>query len=222
MPVEIDQIIRSKRKTLAIIVKRDGSVTVRAPMRATNKSIREFIAQHTAWIEQKKAELQTLVVPQTRQYLAGESILFLGEEYPLEVVKHQKQPLVLNGGFKLSEAASHRAKMVFERWYRQQAKKIIQDRVDFFVQQYGFQYQGLKITSARTRWGSCSARGALNFSWRLILAPLEQVDYVVVHELVHTIHHNHSQKFWKALEKVMPDFKTRKKWLKQHGQQLMV
>jgi predicted metal-dependent hydrolase len=222
MPIEINQIIRSKRKTFAIIIKNDGSVIVRAPIKTSDKAIKEFVEQHQGWVVKKLAQLQSMVAAPPKAYLPGENFLFLGNSYALEIVKHQKKPLLLDGSFKLAESVNSRAAVVFERWYREQAKKIIQERVDFYATKYGLQYKGLKITSAKTRWGSCSAKGSLNFSWRLILAPMEQVDYVVAHELVHTIHHNHSRRFWKKLEAIMPDFKERKKWLMKHGPQLMV
>jgi predicted metal-dependent hydrolase len=222
MKIEINRIIRSRRKTLSLIVKGDGSLVVRAPMRIPKYRIDEFVAEHVTWIEKKQAEMKSLGVVSAKQYTPGEQFLFLGESFPLEIVKNQKEPLRLNGSFKLTESASKNAKSVFEHWYRQQARKIIKERVTTYANGYGFEYQGLKITSAKTRWGSCSVKGSLNFSWRLILAPLEQVDYVIVHELVHTIHHNHSEQFWSKVEDIMPDFRERQKWLRKHGPQLMV
>ena len=148
--------------------------------------------------------------------------MYLGNAYPLEIVKEQKKPLLLEGSFKLAASAQSNATLVFERWYRAQAKQILTERVDLYAGQYGFQYKKIGITSARTRWGSCSADSALNFSWRLILTPMEAVDYVVVHELVHTVFHNHSRRFWKKVETIMPDYKERRKWLRKDGQQLML
>ncbi len=222
MQIKISQIVRSKRKTLAIIIKNDGALIVRAPMRTTDQRIKEFVEEHHAWIEKKQAEIKSIVLLSPKQYVPGEMFMFLGESHPLEIVKDQEKYLVLNGSFKLAEKAANRAETVFARWYREQAKQILKERVDLYASQYGFQYQGIKITSAKTRWGSCSSKGSLNFSWRLIGAPLEQVDYVVVHELVHTIHHNHSKRFWKSVEKVIPDYKERKKWLRKNGPQLML
>jgi predicted metal-dependent hydrolase len=144
----------------------------------------------------------------------------LGNTYSLEIVKGQRKPLLLEGNFKLAESAQSKAKLAFERWYRAQAREILTERVEHYAGQYGFEYKKIGITSARTRWGSCSANGSLNFSWRLLLAPLEAVDYVVVHELVHTVFHNHSKRFWKRVEKIMPDYKERRKWLRRNGQQL--
>lgn len=222
MPIEINQIIRSKRRTLAIQITNDGSVVVRAPNRTTNTAIREFVEKHEAWIERKQAEARSLISALPTQFLPGETFLFLGKSYLLEIVKGQKQALILDGTFKMSESVSGRSELVFERWYREQARKILQERVDWYANKHGLPYQGMKITSAKTRWGSCSSNRSLNFSWRLILAPLEQVDYVVVHELVHTVHHNHSRRFWNKVAAIMQNYEEHKKWFRQHGSRLMV
>jgi predicted metal-dependent hydrolase len=223
MPVEIDQIIRTKRKTIALIVKPDGSLLVRAPLRASNRAIQEFVSRNTHWIEKTRAKIKTVAPPPPKQYIPGEEFEYLGTAYPLEVVPGQKKSLLLEDGkFKLAASTQENAAMAFERWYREQARQIINERVEFHARQNGFQYSRVGITSARTRWGSCSAKGALNFSWRLIQAPMEAVDYVVVHELVHTQIHNHSKKFWKRLEESMPDYRERRKWLKNNGHRLLV
>jgi predicted metal-dependent hydrolase len=222
MPIEVNQIIRSKRKTLALIVKPDGTLVVRAPLRTAEKSIWEFMENHTEWIEKKRAEALAALPLAPRQYVSGEIFMYLGQSYPLEIVKGQKKPLLLEENFKLAESAQATAKLVFERWYRMQAKKILNERVSKYASQYCLQYKKIGITSARTRWGSCSANGSLNFSWRLIMAPIEVVDYVVVHELAHTVFHNHSKRFWKKVETIMPDYKERKKWLRKNGQGFMV
>ncbi len=223
MPVEIDQLIRTKRKTIALIVRPDGSLVVRAPLRASNKSIQEFVTKNTGWIEKTRARIKAAVPPAPKQYLPGERFEYLGNAYPLEIAADQKKSLLLEEGtFKIAAPAQDRAELVFEHWYREQARQVLNERVDYYARQHGFQYSKIGITSARTRWGSCSASGSLNFSWRLILAPMEAVDYVVVHELVHTVIHNHSKKFWKKMEQTMPDYRERRKWLRKNGQRLLV
>jgi len=221
MPIEVNQIVRSKRKTLALIVRPDGSLVVRAPLRTSEKSIRDFIESHAEWVEKKQVEARAALPPAPRRYEPGEMFMYLGHAYPLEIVNEQRQPLLLNGNFKLAESAQGKAALAFERWYRAQARQILNERAKLFAGQYDFQYKKIGITSARTRWGSCSANGSLNFSWRLILAPMEAVDYVVVHELVHTVFHNHSKRFWKKVETILPDYKERRKWLRRNGQPLM-
>ncbi len=222
MLIRVDQIVRSKRKTLALIVKPDGLLIVRAPLRTSEKAIRDFIEQHAEWIRKKQAEALAFVPPAPRQYIEGETFMYLGNAYPLEIVKGQKKSLLLEENFKMAESVQEKAGLVFECWYRVQAKQILIERVNLYASQYGFQYKKIGITSARTRWGSCGADGSLNFSWRLILTPLEAVDYVVVHELVHTVFHNHSKKFWGKVEAIMPDYKERRKWLRKNGQQSML
>ena len=216
------QLIRSKRKTLALIVKPDGSVLVRAPMRTSRVVIEEFVGKNIRWIEKQQAKALAARPPSARNYMSGETFLYLGGMYPLEVVEGQREPLRLHETFKLAASRQDEAASAFERWYREQARKVITERVEFFAQQYGFRYKGIRITSARTRWGSCSAVGALSFSWRLIQAPLAVVDYVVIHELVHTVIHNHSKKFWQRLETILPEYHEHRRWLREHGRGLLV
>ena len=217
MTIPVNQIIRSKRKTLALIVKPDGSVFVRAPLRTPKAVIDEFVRKNTQWVERKQAEALAARSPAPRQYLSGETFLYLGTAYPLEILVGQNEPLRLDGTFKLDASRQHEAAFAFERWYREQARQILSERVNHLAHQYDFQYKRIRVTSARTRWGSCSSTGSLSFSWRLIQAPLAVVDYVVVHELVHTVIHNHSKGFWQRVGTIIPDYREHRRWLREHG-----
>jgi predicted metal-dependent hydrolase len=217
MTIEVDQIIRSKRKTLALIVKPDGSLIVRAPLRASRKSIQEFVEKNRGWVEKNRAKALAALPAAPRLYAPGESFMYLGTAYPLEIVGGQKEHLLLDQGFKLAESAQSDAALAFARWYREEARQILQERVDFFARRYGFQYKRIGITGARTRWGSCSRTGSLNFSWRLVLAPLDVVDYVVVHELAHTVFQDHSKQFWDRVATIMPGYRERRRWLRKNG-----
>ncbi len=97
------------------------------------------------------------------------------------------------------------------------AKEYISNRVSFFADSMGISYGRICIKHQKTRWGSCSAKGNLNFNCLLMLCPLEVIDYVIIHELCHLIHHNHSTLFWHEVEKYIPDYKIHKKWLKENG-----
>lgn len=221
MSIKINQTIRSSRKTLALIVKPDGSLIVRAPLRASVEFVQEFVEKNVQWIKKKQAEALATVPLAPKQYVEGEMFMYLGNAYPLEIVIEQKKSLLLEDNFKLAQFAQSHAASAFEHWYRLQARRILNERVAFYSRQYNFQYRKIGITSARTRWGSCSANGSLNFSWRLIMAPVEVVDYVVVHELVHTIFHNHSTRFWNRVERIVPDYKECRKWLEKNGQLML-
>ena len=102
-------------------------------------------------------------------------------------------------------------------WYKAQARSLLSGRVDFFAGRHAIRVGKVRISSARTRWGSCSARGTLSFTWRLVMAPPEVIDYVVVHEMCHLKEMNHSGAFWARVEAILPDYKARRKWLKDHG-----
>ena len=221
--IAVDEIIRSRRKTLALIVKPDGSVIVRAPLRLSKALIEEFVAKNQGWIKTKKAEALAALPLVLREYVNGESFSYLGTPYSLEIVVGQKERLLLdNGNFKLAASCQREAAPVFERWYREHARRVLTDRVEVFACEYDFHYKGIRITSARTRWGSCSATGSLSFSWRLIQAPLKVVDYVVVHELVHTAVHNHSKRFWQRVAAILPEYQEHRWWLREHRRELLV
>lgn len=219
MSVIVNRMIRSKRRTIALIVERDGSVTVRLPLKTSTRAIEEFVQKHAEWVKKKQAELQSMVPKQPHQYQPGERFLYLGQSYPLEIVKDVRKKLVLEESFKLAESEQSHAEALFQEWYRKQARKIIAERVSFYAQQHAVEIGKVRITSARTRWGSCSSKGTLSFSWRLLMTPPDVIDYVVIHELAHMIHHNHSKRFWNLVEKWMPDYRERRKQLRKYRQE---
>ena len=218
LPALVDQIIRSQRKTIAIIVQRDGKVIVRAPLKTPERMIRVFVESKSDWINEKKLQgLQRVALP-TRKFAEGEKFLLLGREIPLHLVQGQTVALGLDeAGFHLSVKALPRALPVFERWYKLQAGQVLTRRVQLLATQHGFHYEKIRISSARTRWGSCSSRGVLSFTWRLVMAPQDVVDYVVIHELAHLKIKNHSAVFWIEVARLMPDYKRGRDWLKKNG-----
>jgi len=219
--MKIDQLIRSKRKTVGLYIDRDGRLIVRAPRHAPRALIDAFVQEKEAWILEKQTLARRMAEQnQPRQFKDGETFLYLGESYPLAIVSRQTKPLVFNAGFHLRRDAQPRAAALFETWYRQQARQVIGERLAWYAQEHDFQYNKIRIGGARTRWGSCSTTGTLSFPWRLVMAPLEMIDYVVVHELVHTRVRNHSPAYWDALAVIMPDYKPRRAWFHQNGHTL--
>ncbi len=216
--VSPDQIIRTKRKTIALIVERDGRLVVRAPLRAREEVIHRFIQRKEKWIFRKREYVKSYYPPFVqKEYVNGEGFWYLGNIYELQLVEASKPPLYLNGGFQLARTAVSKAPLVFEHWYREQAQQVIAERVKWYAKKHGYSYKQIKITSARTRWGSCSARGTLSFSWRLVMAPVPVIDYVVVHELVHLKTKNHSKEYWSRVKLIVPDYQNRIDWLEQNG-----
>jgi predicted metal-dependent hydrolase len=220
MSIQIDKLIRSKRRTIALIVERDGSFTVRAPMRTPHAAIETFIQQKADWITRTREKIKSTQPTREKQYTDGEKFLFLGSSFDLKLVGLQKPLLQFDSGFALNRAAQAKGKQVFTRWYKERACEVISERVKQYSQQYNFTPKQIKISSAKTRWGSCSSNGTLNFTWRLVMAPLVVIDYVVVHELAHLRVKNHSSKFWKEVESVHPEYKKQRKWLRENGEKL--
>ena len=218
------RLVRTRRKTIALVIERDGSLTVRAPLRASQADIERLVAAKSGWIADKQAWMRQLPPPPApHRYLPGELFYFQGTAHPLHIARGpQSQPLRLaDDGFHLAEQHLERAAALFERWYRGQARRLLAGRVAELARRYQCQPGSLRITAARSRWGSCGVKGNLNFSWRLVMAPPAVIDYVIVHELAHLKIRNHSRAFWALVAAWMPDYPAHKAWLKQNGGILM-
>jgi predicted metal-dependent hydrolase len=214
---KIDRLVRSKRKTIALIIERDGTLTVRAPQRMSHRAIEKLVSDKEGWIAEKQAEMKAAArLSPPHSYQPGETFLFLGESYPLEHCPGSAKVVLESDVFKFDCTEPDPA-AAFESWYRQAARKLLTERVAWFASRNAYPAQKLRISGARTRWGSCSSRGSLSFTWRLVMAPLEVVDYVVVHELVHLEHPNHSREFWQRVGEIMPDYRARRGWLNANG-----
>jgi predicted metal-dependent hydrolase len=232
----LHKIIRSRRKTIALIVQADGSLVVRAPQRVTNRQIAEIVEERAEWIRSRQEQMQARPQPKTHHYASGEKFWYLGSACLLLVSVGRKNRLEFSGGaFKLfvippsplhlADGREEKVRVVigqalFTAWYRRQARQVLEERVSLLAQRYGFNYRQVRITSARTRWGSCSGRGTLSFPWRLVMAPLAVIDYVVVHELVHTVVKGHGPDFWGRVQALMPGYKQHVQWLKENGTML--
>ena len=218
MDIEIEKIVRTKRKTSALQVTDDATLIVRAPLDINDSTIMKVVLDHREWIEEKKREIETRDPKfSPKEFVNGEGFLYLGRYYRLKIVDSQEEPLKFENGFYLSRDALPRAKEVFVKWYKKMAYEKISERVCWYAQKRDFKYRKVNITNAQKRWGSSSSCGNLNFSWRLIMAPLLVVDYVVVHELVHLEERNHAKSFWNKVKMLMPDYEKHKDWLKQNG-----
>ena len=218
MDIEIEKIIRTKRKTIALHITDDATLIVRAPLKASEKTIMGVVLKHKKWIEEKKREIKARDPKfSPKEFVNGEGFLYLGEWYRLKIEDNQEVPLKFENGFYLSRKALPQAKDVFIEWYKNMAYEKISERVNWYAQQRGFKYKKVNITSAQKRWGSSSSNGNLNFPWRLIMAPLTVIDYVVIHELVHTVERNHSKAFWGKVKMLMPNYQIHKEWLRKNG-----
>jgi len=212
----IKQIIRSDRRTLALQIAPDASLIVRAPKKVSEETIVTFVQKKIKWIlRHQKLARESYRPSVKRKFVDGERVLYLRDWHKLFVIQDVTQPLVFDEKkFLLSESFLPDAKQLFEQWYRKQAYEVIKDRVRFYAETAGLSFKRITITGARKRWGSCGPKGTLNFSWRLIMAPLEVIDYVIVHELVHLEERNHSRKFREKVRLLFPNYQQAENWLK--------
>lgn len=178
------ELIRTRRKTLALYVRQDGRIEVRAPLKTSKAYIDGFVIKKQDWITSTRNKLS--------ERNSAKKIIQLTQ----------------------SEEAK----------YKKQSRALFQQKCQTFAEQMDLRHGNIKVNGAKTRWGSCNRKGDINFTYRLLFAPEELIDYVVVHELAHTKEMNHSAKFWTIVEQIMPDYKARRKKLRefQHQVELII
>ena len=212
---------QSARKTASIYIERDGQVSVLVPERLTEDQIEELIENKRKWIYTSLAEWRDKNATRVqREYANGEGFLYLGRTYRLKLVEDQDHLLILKDGYfclRISSASAPDADAAFKEFYREKGKKRLSDRVAFYQVRMGVQLKAVKIIDLKNRWASCSPQGYVNFHWKCMMAPPTVLDYIVVHELAHLVHSNHNQAFWSEVDKVMPDYRERKEWLRVNG-----
>jgi len=216
------QLIRSRkrRKTISLHIKEGGEIVIYAPYRTPKEEIEKLIEKNHWWISKKLSEKERPIRKVEKTFLPGEKFLYLGKWYPLGIQEsnHKGPPLKLSfGQFILDQNRIEEAKDLFVQWYQEEAREKIVGRVNYYSNQLQLFPKGIKITCAQYRWGSCSQDNRLSFSWRMIMAPLSIIDYILIHELVHIKEKNHSKRFWSCLESVLPDYRGHKLWLKENG-----
>ena len=217
----INRIVRSRRKTVALVVTPEGHLEVRAPQRLSRDQIDAIVAQKANWIlKNLERSRKASAAGTTRELAEGARIWYLGSSYPLQVSERGAARVQFSKGLSLPRSALPKAADLLAAWYKNQARLILTERTEFYALQFGLKYRSIRITSARTRWGSCSRLNGLSFTWRLAMAPMEIIDYIVIHELAHILQKNHSRAFWAQVERMLPDYRSRRAWLKANGRLL--
>lgn len=213
----IDDIKRSKRKSMSISINRNLKIQVKVPYWVTNSDIKEFVLKNKNWIQKKLAYISSnKLTPVSNSFSHGEKYLFLGKEYTLKFSLGDEFVLTKEDELLVPALFANDTKTMIIDWYKKQTEKIIKERCEFICQFIGVKPKKIRITKAKTLWGSCSRTGTLSFTWKLIMAPPFVVDYVVLHELAHLVYHNHSKHYWNLVQKFMPKYKEAEDWLKKN------
>lgn len=229
IPYSIRRSYRAKYVSLSIGT--DG-VHIVAPFSMNDSEIISLVEKKRKWLFNKfNIYRQRLTqIPAEREFVSGEKFLFMGNNYPLKVLEHQGGCTSVNltdGQFLVAinedipiEKRREEIQGKLEQWYIIRAKELITKRIELFSKKIGVKVNTVRFKNQKTRWGSCSLKGNLNFNWRLVMAPTFIVDYVVVHELCHLKQMNHSPEFWLLVGTQISDYKKMRKWLKENGGKL--
>lgn len=209
---------RSKRKTISLAVKENGSVVVRAPMRASILQIETFVVSNSDWLSKqfyRIAEIQKQ--SPKREFNSGEVSLYFGSQYVIETLEQIKKVQLAVGVIYLPNAALEEKRILLKRFYAKETLSKANEKVKELAAQMNVNPNSVQVGFANKLWGVCTPSGDIRFSWRLSMAPYEVFEYVVIHELAHLRQHNHSKSFWKIVGEFDPNFKAHRKWLRQNG-----
>lgn len=206
-------VIRSGRKTISVNIGEDGRVTIRAPYRTTDKFIADFVESKREWIKKHTSAAGIRNERRTANLKAFPAELPLFGK--MAAVKSEPPYGYTDGEFHLpAEFSLEKMLPYLEKLYKLIAKEYIVPRAYEWAEKMGTEISAVRINSAKSRWGSCSAGGNINFSWRLAAAPPEVIDYVIVHELCHIGCMDHSKAFWDKVGSVIPDYEVKREYLK--------
>ncbi len=220
-------LIRSDRKTADIVIERSGDVIVRAPNEIDDGKLLQAVADRSLWVHRSLAEWESLNASKRMRPIAqGQGFAYLGRSYRLKFVDNAKTPLVLkNGRWEIcerlvEEAGEAGARKAFRDFYIEKGRRVFGERVAHFAPRVGVSPGEIAVKELGYHWASCGAGGALNFHWKTLMAPQTVIDYILVHELCHLRHRDHSDAFWNEVDKVLPNFRDKKLWLKNQGASL--
>lgn len=221
--IEFDVAFKN-RKTMEIAVEPPNIITVTAPIGTTEQKIIEKVKKKANWIVQQLYSFRNMQYQHiNREFVNGESFMYLGRNYSMQIelnLKMKKPEVKLYRG-KFIVTANNKDEVnirkAIEVWYRDRANDVIELRVRYYQRFFNVQPTTIKIKEQKKRWGSCTTKNELLFNWRCIMAKSNALDYIVVHEMCHMYHKDHSKKFWELVASVLPDYEIRKEWLKNYG-----
>lgn len=261
--IEFD-IIHRKRKTISIKIEEDGHVSVSVPLRTNKEYILKVVLNKADWIVKNQAKIRKRGSKKiTREFSKESTFMYLGEEYPLNLIFHEgrKNITVELSKEECEESSEHissdidvnsganiqmnseknfereyferkifiihtntmdieKIKLAFEKWYRAETLKIVTKRIDYYANNFKDKVTNIRVKEQKRRWASCTGKNAILFNWRISMARADVLDYIVVHEMCHMDHRNHSKYFWNRVEEIMPSYREKHNWLKINGMNL--
>jgi predicted metal-dependent hydrolase len=213
-------LIYKKRTSMGIYIDLYGNVEVQAPKGTSEEGVLQLLEEKWDWVQQRTKEMKERTVEQKgKVYQHGESFLYLGTAYPIQISQDIdiKQDHVVFEGDKLhiyvKQLEDERIKQALKRFYYQQCKALVERSIQSYRSSFKLKPRSIRITDNKSTWGTCDSKLQLTFNWKLAMAPLQVIDYVVVHEMCHMVHLNHDRSFWRLVGKILPDYEQRQNWL---------
>lgn len=216
LPSEFD-IVRRKVKYARIEIKPDGQVQFIAPPSYSDERIREFYLAKRSWIEKTQAKIlaQKSNIPRNRLRIFGEFYEVVIDESENSVAIDHVDKIIRTKHDLLGDSALR------EQLLRGLAVTVLKDRTQHLATRHNLKYGKIAVRSQKSKWGSCSHDNNISLNWRLIMAPPSVIEYLICHELAHTVHHNHGGEFWRLVQRICPDYLISEQWLKDHERELM-
>lgn len=223
---------RTSRKTIGIVVEPDGKVVIKAPIDLEQQKILDTLYNKRKWIAEKLKLTEEIKkpIPLKHELVSGEKILLKNRLIRLKIHTSPNKRSKLTYAFKtlhmyVNETLSQKEreeeiKRLLINWYKEKALNIIHTRIEKYLDLIDFKPQEIKVRDQKIRWGSCTKDGKLIFNWRIVMAPISTIDYIIVHELCHMNEPTHSAKFWERVGSLFPYYKKWKEWLRINGKSL--
>lgn len=227
-------IIHRKRKSISIKIESNGQIIVSAPLRINKEEILQVVKSKSDWIVKNQAEMKKRGLNKiTREISEGSTFMYLGEEYPLYLifdegiknitVELNKESIERQGFIIHANTMDvEKIKIALEKWYREETLKIVTKRIDYYADNFKDKVTNIRVKEQKRRWASCTGKNAILFNWRISMARADVLDYIVVHEMCHMDHRNHSKYFWNRVEEIIPNYKEKHDWLKINGMNLFL
>jgi len=220
------EIIRTRRRKTASIKVNEGKVSIIVPESLSTDKIESLLTKKHRWIKEKLSLNEEAVSVKTKEFVSGESFAYLGRNYRLKVMEGQYPDIKLHQG-RFVESVRDKTvnnapsiKQMLIRWHKRHAEAKLIEKTARYAKIISISPSSVGVKTYQSRWGSCSHTAEIHYNWKIIMAPNRIVDYVVVHELCHILHHNHSPAFWQTVERYFPDYLECKEWLKLNGKRL--
>lgn len=214
------ELIYKKRTSIGIYIDLYGNVEVQAPKGTSEESVLQLLEGKWDLIQQRTKEMKDRTVGHMEKvYDHGESFLYLGNTYPILISQDtdiKKDHVVLEENklhVYVIQQEDERIKQALKRFYYRQCKALVEKRVQFYQSNFRVKPRSIRISDSKSTWGTCDSMRQLTFNWKLAMAPLKVIDYVVVHEMCHMVHMNHDRSFWRLVGKIIPDYEQRENWL---------